>query len=142
MLKILRSRSGRGAVPMKQNVIKNRRGEIVKYNHSKWLAISGFYGGNRSYWTVHEGPQLERPRLPLRRADAAVLRLRPDHGLLPELRQDLEPGHLEAPARRTHGGRGARWTRRKRSVEEEALEDVPVQPTFGKGIYKYMLEGG
>src|SRR4029078_10660473 len=45
VLSILRSRSGRGPVPMKQSVIKNRRGEIVKYNHSKWLAISGVYSG-------------------------------------------------------------------------------------------------
>ena len=33
-------------IPMKQSVIKNGKGEIVKYNHSKWLAISGNYGGN------------------------------------------------------------------------------------------------
>jgi len=26
--------------------------------------------------------------------------------------------------------------------EQEALEDVPVEPQFGKGIYKYMSEGG
>ena len=37
---------------------------------------------------------------------------------------------------------GATVDSQEAAVEEEALEDVPVQPTFGKGIYKYMLEGG
>ena len=55
VLKILRSRTGRGAVPMKQSVIKNRAGEIVKYNHSKWLAVSGYYGTSRSQWMVLSG---------------------------------------------------------------------------------------
>lgn len=55
VLKILRARSGRGPVPMKQSVIKNRAGEIVKYNHSKWLAIGGRYGASRGTWTVLSG---------------------------------------------------------------------------------------
>ena len=28
------------------------------------------------------------------------------------------------------------------AAEQEALKDVPQQPTWGKGIYKYMAEGG
>jgi hypothetical protein len=56
VLSILRARSGRGPVPMKQSVIKNGAGEIVKYNHSKWLAISGhYYGVSRGTWTVVSG---------------------------------------------------------------------------------------
>ena len=56
VLSILRARTGRGPVPMKQSVIKNRAGEIVKYNHSKWLAISGhYYGVSRGTWTVVSG---------------------------------------------------------------------------------------
>ena len=42
VLSILRSKSGRGPIPMKQSVIKNKRGEVKKYNHSKWIAV-----GNR-----------------------------------------------------------------------------------------------
>ena len=40
---------------MRQSVIKNRRGEIVKYNHSKWLAISGVYSG-KSHGHLHSAP--------------------------------------------------------------------------------------
>lgn len=42
VLSILRSKAGRGPIPMKQSTIKNRRGVIKKYNHSKWIAV-----GNR-----------------------------------------------------------------------------------------------
>ena len=56
VLQILRSRSGRGPVPMRQTVIKNSSGDIVKYNHSKWLAISGHYDGvSRGAYTVISG---------------------------------------------------------------------------------------
>lgn len=50
VLSILRSRTGRGPIPVRQQVIKNRRGEIVRYNHSKWLAARS--GGS---WFVHAG---------------------------------------------------------------------------------------
>ncbi len=43
---IIRSSAGRGAIPVKQSVILNRSGEIVKYNHSKWMTIAGNYDGN------------------------------------------------------------------------------------------------
>jgi hypothetical protein len=55
VLSILRSGSGRGPVPMKQSVIKNRRGEIVKYNHSKWMTITGHYGSSRGAWMTFTG---------------------------------------------------------------------------------------
>lgn len=55
VLKVLRSRTGRGPIPMRQSVIKNRRGEVVKYNHSKWLALAGNVGGRSGVWRVHAG---------------------------------------------------------------------------------------
>jgi phosphatidylserine/phosphatidylglycerophosphate/cardiolipin synthase-like enzyme len=55
VLSILRNRSGRGPIPMKQSVIKNRRGEIVKYNHSKWMTITGHYGSSRGAWITFTG---------------------------------------------------------------------------------------
>ena len=144
VLKILRCRSGRGAVPMKQSVIKNRRGEIVKYNHSKWLAISGVYGASSGNWTVHAGS-----------ANWSDLAYRSDEqmqqffgfsrtkGFFSNFDKTWSQGTSKPPrfGRMAAGTRTA-GARRKRSVEEEALEDVPVEPTFGKGIYKYMLEGG
>ncbi len=55
VLSILRSTSGRGAIPMKQSVIRNRRGEIVKYNHSKYMTITGNWGGSTGSWISHSG---------------------------------------------------------------------------------------
>jgi phosphatidylserine/phosphatidylglycerophosphate/cardiolipin synthase-like enzyme len=55
VLSILRNKSGRGAIPMKQSVIKNRKGEIVKYNHSKWMTIAGNWGSSRATWLTFSG---------------------------------------------------------------------------------------
>ena len=44
-MSILRNGSGRGPIPVRQSVITNSRREIVKYNHSKWMTITGRYGG-------------------------------------------------------------------------------------------------
>lgn len=43
---ILRSRGGRGPIPAKRVAVHNSRGELVKYNHSKVLTVSGMYDGN------------------------------------------------------------------------------------------------
>ena len=144
VLKILRSRSGRGAVPMKQNVIKNRRGEIVKYNHSKWIGISGFYGSNRSNWTVNAGS-----------SNWSDLAYRSDEQMQQFFGFDRTKVYFrnfdktwnQGSSRPPRFGRMTASTQalapeEQAVVEEEALEDVPVQPTFGKGIYKYMSEFG
>lgn len=55
VLRILRNPSGRGKVPMRQSVIKNAAGEIVKYNHNKWMTITGRWGTNRSAWLTFSG---------------------------------------------------------------------------------------
>ena len=55
ILAILRSGSGRGAIPMKQSVITNRRREIVKYNHSKWMTIAGNWNGSRAAYITFSG---------------------------------------------------------------------------------------
>ncbi len=55
VMAILRNRSGRGPIPVKQSVIRNRRGEIVKYNHSKWMTITGSYGSSRGAWMTLTG---------------------------------------------------------------------------------------
>jgi hypothetical protein len=48
VMSILRNRSGRGAIPVRQSVTTNRSGVIQKYNHSKWMSISGYWGSSRS----------------------------------------------------------------------------------------------
>ena len=47
VLSILRNRSGRGPIPMRQSVVKDAWGNIVKYNHSKWMTITGHWGTAR-----------------------------------------------------------------------------------------------
>ncbi len=55
VLDILRHRSGRGPIPMKQSVIRNRRGQIVKYNHSKSMVITGNWGSSTGSWLSFSG---------------------------------------------------------------------------------------
>ncbi len=55
MLQILRNGSGRGPIPMRQSVTKNSAGEIDKYNHSKWMTITGHWNGMPSAWVTFNG---------------------------------------------------------------------------------------
>jgi hypothetical protein len=54
VLQILRHRSGRGAIPMRQSVTKNG-GVITSYNHSKWMTITGRWSPNVSNWITFTG---------------------------------------------------------------------------------------
>ena len=55
VLAILRSRAGRGPVPMRQSVVRNAYGEIVKYNHNKWMTITGHWGRSTRRYVVFPG---------------------------------------------------------------------------------------
>ena len=55
VLQIMRNRSGRGPIPMRQSVTKNGSGEINKYNHSKWMTITGNWNGMTSAWVTFNG---------------------------------------------------------------------------------------
>lgn len=55
VLGIIRSSAGRGAIPIKQSIVLNKRHEIVKYNHSKYMTIAGNYGGNRNAFVTLAG---------------------------------------------------------------------------------------
>lgn len=62
VLRILRSRAGRGPIPVKQTVLRNRSGEIVKYNHSKWVSVgdrveAGSANWSNNAWTGDEQMQ-------------------------------------------------------------------------------------
>ena len=128
VLNIMRSRSGRGPIPMRQSVIKNRAGDVVKYNHSKWLAISGWWGGYRSAWMVQSGS-----------ANWSDFAYGCD-----EQMQEMRGFRLTAPFVRTFD---ATW--RQRTSRPPNLRDAPPDSarlgartasssTFGYGIYKYM----
>lgn len=55
VLAILRSPYGRGPIPMRQSVIRNRLGQLAVYNHSKWMTIEGAYGKSRAASLVLAG---------------------------------------------------------------------------------------
>ena len=55
VLTILRNRSGRGAVPMRQSVVKDSWGNIVKYNHSKWMTITGHWAVSTADYMTFSG---------------------------------------------------------------------------------------
>jgi phosphatidylserine/phosphatidylglycerophosphate/cardiolipin synthase-like enzyme len=55
VLSILRNRSGRGPIPMRQSVITDPWGTIVKYNHSKWMTIAGAWGKSRTSYQTFSG---------------------------------------------------------------------------------------
>ena len=55
VMQILRSRAGRGPIPMKQSVIRNYRGDFVKYNHSKWMTIAGHWGSRPNVYATLAG---------------------------------------------------------------------------------------
>jgi PLD-like domain len=133
VLSILRSRAGRGPVPMRQSVIKNGRGEIVKYNHSKWLAISGVYAGRgRGIYTVLPGS-----------ANWADLSYSSD-----EQTQQIFSSTWTRPY---FGAFDTTWNQKTSRAPSfgrvgsgaRALNSIPEQPTWGRGQYKYLTpEGG
>jgi hypothetical protein len=55
VLSILRAKTGRGAIPMRQSGTKDKKGVILTYNHSKWIAISGRWGGSTKAFVVMSG---------------------------------------------------------------------------------------
>ena len=55
VLAILRSRAGRGPIPVRQSAVRNAYGDLVKYNHNKWMSITGRYGSSRRAYVVLTG---------------------------------------------------------------------------------------
>jgi phosphatidylserine/phosphatidylglycerophosphate/cardiolipin synthase-like enzyme len=55
VLAILRKKTGRGPVPMKQSVVTDSSGTIVKYNHSKWMVIAGRWGSRTAAFLTLTG---------------------------------------------------------------------------------------
>jgi hypothetical protein len=129
VLNILRSRSGRGPVPMRQSITKNRRGEIAKYNHSKWMTITGHWGSSTRAAIVFTGS-----------SNWANLAFGSD--------EQMQRISSPAQARRYQSVFAQTWRQRTSrkpsygslSMAGRALPaDVPaVRPAFGQGVYRYM----
>jgi hypothetical protein len=135
VLSILRSHAGRGPVPMKQSVIKDYWGNIVKYNHSKWMTISGRFGRLRGVHLIFSGS-----------ANWAYPAFGDDEQMqrYSNRRQTLRHNAVFAKTWRQGSSRPPRGARvvafgRVLAGPLDYGEDVPeVAPAFGKGVFRYM----
>jgi hypothetical protein len=128
VLSILRNHSGRGAIPMKESVIKNGEGQIVKYNHSKWISIAGHIGNSTQAYRTMSGS-----------ANWANLALSSDEQM------QIVDGYYAA--RPFFGNFDATWRQRTSGpptlayISEGRVTALPENTIpWGKGIYKYMSE--
>ena len=130
VLQILRNGSGRGKVPVKQSGTRNGSGEIVKYNHSKWMTITGRWNGRAGQFITFNGSA--NWALPAFGSDEQMQRIRS---------QAVAAQHLQAFATTwkqgtSHGPPGGRFASFGRTT---ATPGVPEDaPTWGQGIYRYM----
>ena len=128
VLSILRHRSGRGPIPMKQSVIRNGKRQIVKYNHSKSMVIAGNWGSSTGSWISLSGSSnwsnvafsSDEQMQQINHYGTAALFLR-------SFDQTWRQRSSKTPSYRP-GGRGAR--------------QAPNTIAFGKGEYKYLTPYG
>ncbi len=55
VLRILRDRTGRGPIPMRQSVIRDGAGNIWRYNHSKWMSVVGHWDKSPAAYVTMSG---------------------------------------------------------------------------------------
>jgi hypothetical protein len=136
VISILRNHSGRGAIPLKQSVITNSKREIVKYNHSKWFTIMGKYAGNpKSYITMSGSANFSLfaftgdEQVQTIKSIGQVLR----HNATFNTTWAQKTSH--APGFGIKGSEG-------RMTEAARIASIPMEPTWHKGIYKYLGPDG
>ena len=128
VLAILRNGSGRGAIPMRQSVIKNGAGEIVKYNHSKWMTITGNVGSSTAAWWTFAGS-----------ANWSNLGLTGDEQMQQISSYATARAHM-LNFDKTWRQRTSRPPGNGRLGDE--LRRAPTEITFGEGAYKYLTPYG
>jgi phosphatidylserine/phosphatidylglycerophosphate/cardiolipin synthase-like enzyme len=135
VLSVLRNRSGRGAVPMRQSVVKDYWGNIVKYNHSKWMTVTGHWGrstaayltftGSANWANLAFGDDEQMQRIAARSDAARYLATFTKTWRQESSRPPSSAGHVSA-----FGRTAGRLT----------LDEPAVAPEFGKGVFRYMTE--
>ncbi len=130
VLQVLRNRSGRGAVPMRQSATRNGRGELTRYNHSKWMTVTGRWAPSRSNWITFTGSA--NWSLPAFGSDEQMQRVHSRRQTLPYLRA-FNATWRQRTSKRPPGGRVLANARTipVAGVPEDA-------PTWGEGSYRYM----
>lgn len=131
VISVLRSRGGRGPVPLKQSVITNRRHQIIRYNHSKWFTITGNWGGTPdAYVTMTGSANWSRfaftgdEQVQTIQSQQQALR----HNGIFNITWRQKSSHRPRYATQSAGGR-VMWS-------------IPEEPTWGRGIYKYLSADG
>lgn len=135
VLSILRSRSGRGAVPMRQSVIRNSSGRIVKYNHSKWLTINGRWGRSTRASVVLTG-SANWGNLAFSN-DEQLQQIRGYGNTLPFLLAFTKTWKQQS-SRKPGSGSVLAGGRVVPGLSE--LAEAPEELVFGRGDYKYLPE--
>ncbi len=136
VMSILRNGSGRGPIPVRQSVITNGKREIVKYNHSKWMTITGNYGGNRGAFVTMSGSANWSLFAFSGDEQVQTIQSRPQalrHNSV--FNTTWKQGSSHAPGFGIKGQEG-------RMAERLWLRSIPNEPTWGKGIYKYLTPEG
>ncbi len=137
VLSILRKRSGRGPVPMRQSVVKDPWGNLVKYNHSKWMTITGhWHKSTASYMTFSGSANWADPAFggdeQMQRILNRTIALRHLGAFAKTWRQQTS----KAPG----SGRVESFGRTAGVPTADIPEDLPEEPVFGQGIYRYLDE--
>ena len=136
VISILRNGSGRGGIPLRQSVITNSKREIVKYNHSKWMTVSGNWKNQPGQYATMSGSANfslfafsgdEQIQTIISRGQA----LRHNGAFNTTWSQ----GSSHAPGYGIKGSEG-------RMTEAARIALIPNEPTWGKGIYKYLSPEG
>jgi hypothetical protein len=131
VLDILRNPSRRGPIPMRQSVTTDGWGNIVKYNHSKWMTIAGHWGVSTAAYMTFNGS-----------ANWAPLAFGDDEQMQRILSRTQSLRHLAAFAKTwrqptSKPPAAGRVTSFGRTVAAPPIEE---EPTFGQGIYRYLPE--
>ena len=137
VLRIFRSRAGRGPVPMRQSVVRDAYGNIVKYNHNKWMTITGHWGTSRRRYVVFPGS-----------SNWGNLAFSSDEQMQQIISYKHTRQHLAAFARtwkqrsshRPGLGRVYSFGRMLPGAADPPEEQIPEDPVFGEGIYRYLPE--
>jgi hypothetical protein len=132
VLSILRNRSGRGPVPMRQSVVKDYWGNIVKYNHSKWMTITGHWGDSVGAFVTFTGS-----------ANWADLAFGSDEQMQRLFGRANAARHVSTFAKTWRQG-SSRPPSSARMIPGGRIlppADVPEdEPTFGRGVFRHMTQ--
>ena len=136
VISILRNGSGRGRIPLRQSVITNKKREIVKYNHSKWMTITGRYGTSTGAWMTMSGS-----------ANWSIFAFTGDEQVQTINSRNQALRHINAfnitwSQKSSHApGYGIKGSE-ARMTEAQRIALIPAEPTWGRGIYKYLSPAG